>query len=107
MKHYLYGILSYFRHNITNAIAEGTDTRSFYYDMHRTVTNAVERAGFPAVKVLSFLVIRRSWYYAQLSFSPLLDSRFNPYAIRSNDEWIVVGFKKSIPGCRSGRSPTR
>ena len=72
--------------------------KSLFPDIHRTVTNAVERAGFPAVKVLSFLGIRRSWYCAQLSFSPLLDSRFNPYAIRSNGEWIVIGFKKKHPG---------
>ena len=71
--------------------------KSLFHDIHRTVMNAVERAGFPAVKVLSFLGIRRSWYYAQLSFSPLLDSRFNPYAIRSNDEWIVIGFKHRNP----------
>lgn len=72
--------------------------KSMFYYIHKTVTNAVERAGFPTVKVLSFLGIRRSWYYAQLSFSPLLDSRFNPYAIRSNDEWIVVGLKEKHPG---------
>ena len=72
--------------------------KSMFHDIHRTVMNAVERAGFPAVKVLSFLGIRRSWHYVQLSFSPLLDSRFNPYAIRSNDEWIAIGFKKKHPG---------
>ena len=27
MKHYLYGILSYFRHHITSAIAEGINSR--------------------------------------------------------------------------------
>ncbi len=49
---------------------EGKDMKSMFHDIHRTVMNAVERAGFPAVKVLSFLGNRRSWYYAQLPFHP-------------------------------------
>ena len=43
------------------------------------------------------LGISRSWYYSQISFSPILDGRFNPMAIRSDDEWIVIGFKNEHP----------
>ena len=36
--------------------------------------------------ILSMLGISRSWYYSQISFSPILDGRFNPLAVRDNDE---------------------
>ena len=67
--------------------------RSLFYDMHRTVMNTVERAGFSLSRILSMLGISRSWYYSQISFSPILDVRFNPMAIRNDDEWLVMGFK--------------
>ena len=70
--------------------------RSLFYDIHRTVMNAVERAGYPLVRVLSLLGISRSWYYAQMDFSPLLDGRFNPFAARAL-EWIVIGYKHRHP----------
>ena len=70
--------------------------RSLFYDIHRTVTNAVNKAGFPIMRVLSFLGIPRSWYYAQLSIKPLLDGRFNPFAV-SDEEWLVIGFKRREP----------
>ncbi len=71
--------------------------RSLFYDIHRTVMNTVERAGYSISRILSILGISRSWYYSQLSFSPLLDRRFNTMAIRDDDEWIVIGFKKQHP----------
>ena len=43
------------------------------------------------------LGISRSWYYSQISFSPILDGRFNPMAIRNGDEWLVIGFKHRYP----------
>jgi hypothetical protein len=64
--------------------------RSLFFDIHRTVMNAVERAGYPMVRVLSILGISRSWYYARMDFSPFLDGRFNSFAARGT-EWIVVG----------------
>lgn len=70
--------------------------RSLFYDIHRTVMNTVERAGYPLVRVLSTLGISRSWYYAQMSFSPMLDGRFNSFAARG-EEWIVVGYKHRHP----------
>ena len=33
-----------------------------------------------------------------MSFSPILDGRFNPLAVRDDDEWIVIGFKRQHPG---------
>ena len=75
--------------------------KSMFHDIHRTVMNAVERAGYSISRILGILGISRSWYYSQMVFSPLLDGRFNPYAIRSNDEWIVIGFKKKHPGMSS------
>ena len=39
---------------------EGTDMRSIFYDIHRTVTNAVERAGDSVKSVLNTLGISRS-----------------------------------------------
>ena len=68
--------------------------RSLFYDIHRTVMNTVERAGFSVSTVLSMLGISRSWYYSQISFSPILDGRFNPMAIRNDDEWLVIGFDR-------------
>ena len=71
--------------------------RSLFYDIHRTVVNTVERSGYSVSWILSMLGISRSWYYSQISFSPILDGRFNPMAIRNDDEWIVIGFKNEHP----------
>ena len=71
--------------------------KSLFYDIHRTVMNTMERAGYPLRKVLSILGISRSWYYAQMDFSPVLDGRFNPIAMRDDDEWIVIGYKHRNP----------
>ena len=65
---------------------------TLFYDLKRTVVNTVERAGYSVSGILSMLGISRSWYYSQLSFSPILDGRFNPMAIRIDDEWLVMGF---------------
>jgi len=35
--------------------------RSLFHDIHRTVMNAVERAGYPLVRVLSILGISGFW----------------------------------------------
>ena len=66
--------------------------RSLFYDIHRTVMKTAERSGYPVSRILLMLGISRSWFYSQMSFSPLLDGRFNPMAIRDDDEWIVIGF---------------
>ena len=70
--------------------------RSMFYDIHRTVMNAVRRAGYSIIRVLTILGISRSWYYSQMSFSPLLDRRFNSFAARE-EKWIVIGLKKQHP----------
>lgn len=70
--------------------------RSMFYDIHRTVMNAVRRAGYSIIRVLTILGISRSWYYSQMSFSPLLDRRFNSFAARE-EKWIVIGFRKQHP----------
>ena len=77
---------------------EGADVRSLFYDIHRTVINTVERAGYSISMILSMLGISRSWYYSQMDFSPILDGRFNPMAIRNDDEWIVICYKHKHPG---------
>ncbi len=71
--------------------------RSLFYDIHRTVMNAVERAGYSVKKALKILGISRSWYYAQMAFSPILDGRFNPLAVRDDEEWIVIGYRHEHP----------
>ena len=71
--------------------------RSLFYDIQRTVMKTVERSGYSISRILAMLVISRSWYYSQLSFSPILDGRFNTLAVRDEDEWIVIGFKKQHP----------
>ena len=71
--------------------------RSLFFDIHRTVMNTVERAGYSITSVLRELGISRSWYYDQLTFSPILDNRFNPLSIRDTDEMIVVGYRKNHP----------
>ena len=59
-------------------------------DIHRTVMNAAERAGYSVSRILSMLGISRSWHYSQISFSPILDGRFNPLVVRDDDERIVI-----------------
>ena len=70
--------------------------KSMFYDIHRTVTNAVERAGYSITRILGILGISRSWYYSRMDFSPLLDGRFNPFSA-GDEEWIVLGFKHRNP----------
>jgi hypothetical protein len=65
---------------------DGADMRSLFYDIHRTVMNTVERAGYSVSGILSMLGISRSWYYSQLSFSPILDGRFSTLVVRDDDE---------------------
>ena len=77
---------------------EGADMRSLFYDIHRTVINTVERAGYSISMILSMLGISRSWYYSQMDFPPIMDGRFNAMAIRDDDEWIVIGFKRQHQG---------
>jgi len=76
---------------------EWTDMRSLFYDIHRTVMKAVERSGYSISMILSMLGISRSWYYSLMDFSPILDGRFNPLAVRDDDEWIVIGFRNEHP----------
>jgi putative transposase len=71
--------------------------RSVFYDIHRTVMNAQEHGGYSLKSTLKMLGISRSRYYEQLGISPLLDGRFNPLAVRNDDEWIVVVFKRGNP----------
>ena len=52
--------------------------RSLFYDIHRTVMNTVERAGYSVSRILSILGISRSRYYSQLSFSPCLKEGSTP-----------------------------
>ncbi len=59
--------------------------------------NTVERAGYSVSRILSMLGISRSWYYSQLSFSPILDGRFNPLVAGDDDEWIVTGYRNEHP----------
>ena len=71
--------------------------RSLFYDIHRTVMKAMERSGYSVKAILKIVGISRSWFYSQISFSPILDGRFNTLAVRDEDEWIVIGFKKQHP----------
>ena len=71
--------------------------RSLFYDIHRTVMKTAERSGYPVSRILSMLGISRSWFYSQMSFSPILDGRFNLMAVRDDDEWIVIGFRHRYP----------
>jgi len=43
------------------------------------------------------LGLSRSWYYSQISFSPILDGRFSPMTIRDDDEYLIIGFKHQHP----------
>ena len=71
--------------------------RSLFYDIRRTVMNAVERSGFSLKKTLFILGVSGSWYYSQLSPLLVIDGRFNPFAVRDEEEWMVVSFKKRNP----------
>ena len=73
---------------------EGKDMRPVFFDIHRTVMKAGERAEYSISHILKTLRISRSWYYSQMDFSPLLDKRFNPFVVRDEEEWMVVSFKK-------------
>ena len=70
--------------------------RSIFFDITRTVNNAMNRAEFTITRILKILGISRSWYYSQMDFSPMLDGRFNSFAAR-NEEWIVIGYKHKCP----------
>ena len=72
--------------------------RSLFYDIHRTVMNTVERAGYSVSRILSIPGMSRSWYYSQLSFSSMFERRFNTMTIRNDEELIVMGFKRGHPG---------
>jgi len=72
--------------------------RSIFYDIQRKVMNTAERAEYSVSKVLSILGISRSLQYSHISFSPILDGRFNPMATRGDDEWIVNGFRRKNLG---------
>ena len=67
-------------------------------DIHSTVEKAMSRSGLPLWRILKILGISRAWYYRHMSFSSLPDGRFNPMAIRNDDEWIVIGYKHKHPG---------
>ena len=69
---------------------------SMFYDIHMTVMKAVDRAEYPVGRTISILGISRYWYYGNLSISPLLDRRFNPFAA-GDEEWIVIRFKHRNP----------
>ena len=71
--------------------------RSLFYDIHRTAMKAMERSGYSVKAILKIVGISRSWFYSQISFSPILDGRFNTLAVRDEDEWVVIGFKKQHP----------
>ena len=58
--------------------------RSLFYDIHRTVVNTVERAGYSVSEILSMLGISRSLYYSQLSFFPILGGMVNPLVVREH-----------------------
>ena len=60
--------------------------RSLFFDVLRTVNKTIERSTFSISRVLRALGISRSWYYSQLSPDAIMDGRFNPYAINSEDE---------------------
>ena len=70
--------------------------RSIFFDITRTVNNAVKRAEFTIARTLRILEISRSWYYSQMDFHPMLDGRFNSFAA-GNEEWIVIGYKHKYP----------
>ena len=70
--------------------------RSLFFDITRTVRRTIAGTGITVKSVLKILGISRSWYYAQIDFSPMLDGRFNPFAAKE-EEWIVVGYKKGHP----------
>ncbi len=72
--------------------------RSLFYDIHRTIMNTVERAGYSVSRILSIPGISRSRYYSQLSFSSMFERRFNTMTIRNDEELIVMGFKRGHPG---------
>jgi transposase InsO family protein len=71
--------------------------RSLFYDVTRTVRVTVERSNFSVHRTLSILGISKSWYYDQMYFTPILDGRFNPYAINNEDERLIIGYRLSHP----------
>jgi len=42
--------------------------KSLFYDIHRTVMNALEHGGYSLKYALKMLGISRSWYYEHLTF---------------------------------------
>ena len=66
-----------------------------FYDILRTVNKTIERSTLSISRVLKALGISRYWYYSQLSPDAIMEVRFNPYAINSEDERLIVGYRLS------------
>ena len=71
--------------------------RSMFFEVKLTVDRAIKRSGFTLSMTLSLLGIVRSWYYRQLNPGLILETRFNAFVVRDDDEWIVVGYKRRNP----------
>ena len=71
--------------------------RSMFFEVKLTVDKAIRQSGFTLSRILSVLGIVRSWYYRQLNPGLILETRFNAFVVRDDDEWIVVGYKRRNP----------
>ena len=70
--------------------------RSLFYDIHRTVMNTVERAGYSVSRILSIPGISRSWYYSQLSLSPILEAVSEKINIRIKRQRCLFHIEKDL-----------
>jgi|GEM_PF-3528384 len=69
---------------------------SLFYDIHKTVEKTSERSGFPISRILRILGISKAWYYRHLDPTPIIDRRFNPFSI-STEELAVLSYRNKHP----------
>ena len=67
---------------------------SLFYDIHKTVEKTSERSGFPISRILRILGISKAWYYRHLDPTPIIDRRFNPFSI-STEELAVLSYRNN------------
>jgi len=82
--------------NLKKRLETHDNKTSLFYDIHKTVEKTSERSGFPLSRILRILGISKAWYYRQLYPTPIIDRRFNPFSI-STEELAVLSYRNSHP----------
>jgi len=72
--------------NLKKRLEAHENKTSLFYDIPKTVEKTSERSGFLISRILR---ISKAWYYRHLDPTPIIDMRFNPFSI-STEEIAVL-----------------